>query len=144
MPPKGTPGIYAGEDVRFFFKEMPDLIRNGHLCLAQPPLYRLTAGGRSFYARDDRHRDALLKSKELKGRKVEIGRFKGLGEMVPAQLRQTTMDPRTRTLLRVEMADGAAAGGRTAGLIDELMGKSPEARLRFIQERAPEAVSLNV
>jgi topoisomerase-4 subunit B len=120
--------------ITFFYQEMPDLIRAGRLYLAVPPLFRLTQGGKTAYARDDAHKAQLLKT-EFAGRgKVEIGRFKGLGEMMPGQLKETTMDPKKRTLLRVEIAE--AAGRETASAVDRLMGTKPEARFRFIQERA--------
>ena len=86
----------------FFFQEMPDVVRNGHLYLAQPPLYRLTAGKESRYARDDAHRKELEET-VFKGKKVEVGRFKGLGEMNPAQLRETTMNPESRSLIRITL-----------------------------------------
>src|SRR3546814_17969447 len=82
----------------FFFQEMPELVRQGHLYLAQPPLYRLTAGGKSLYARDDAHR-AAIEAGPCKGKKVEAARFQGLGEMNPGQLTETTLDPATRTPL---------------------------------------------
>ncbi len=120
--------------ITFFYRQMPKLIELGHLYLAVPPLYRLTQGAKSAYARDDAHREALMKS-EFAGRgKVEISRFKGLGEMLPAQLKETTMDPRKRTLLRVEMKDDERS--TTADVIDRLMGTRPEARFAFITERA--------
>jgi topoisomerase-4 subunit B len=120
--------------ITFFYQEMPQLIRGGHLYLAVPPLYRISQGGKVLYARDDAHKDQLLKS-EFTGRgKVEIGRFKGLGEMMAAQLKETTMDPRKRTLLRVAIDEGDAEG--TKASVDALMGTKPEARFRFIQERA--------
>src|SRR5262245_26663882 len=87
--------------ITFFYRQMPKLIENGHLYLAVPPLYRLSHGGRNFYARDDRHRDEILKKEFHANAKVEIGRFKGLGEMMAGQLKETTMDPKKRTLLRV-------------------------------------------
>lgn len=119
--------------ITFFFQEMPGLIKGGHLFLAVPPLYRISQGGKVGYARDDAHKDELLKT-EFNGRgKVEIGRFKGLGEMMAAQLKETTMDPGKRTLLRVEVLDDEAA---TKSSVDSLMGTKPEARFRFIQERA--------
>jgi len=118
----------------FFYREMPKLIENGHLFLAQPPLFRLAQGGKTAYAMDDGHRDALL-ANEFSGRgKVEISRFKGLGEMPAAQLKETTMNPAGRTLLRVEIPD--EQGVPTAKRVEELMGKKPELRLRFIQENA--------
>ena len=86
----------------FFFQEMPELVRRGHLFLAQPPLYRLTAGAKTLYARDDAHR-AELEATEFKGKKVEVSRFKGLGEMNPNQLKETTMDPKTRSMLKVTL-----------------------------------------
>jgi topoisomerase-4 subunit B len=119
--------------VTFFFREISQLIENGHLYLAVPPLYRLSAAGVVLYARDDAHRQQLL-STVFKGKQVETGRFKGLGEMMPAQLRETTMDPKTRTLLRVEV--GSADLGTTSDVVEQLMGNRPEERFRFIQERA--------
>ncbi|HEY0292371.1 MAG TPA: DNA topoisomerase IV subunit B [Hansschlegelia sp.] len=123
----------------YFYRELPEIIRNGHLFLAVPPLYRLSHGGETVYARDDAHKDELL-AKRFKGKKVEIGRFKGLGEMMPAQLRDTTMAPARRTLLRVAIPDGDAES--TRDVVDRLMGVKPEARFRFIQERAPFAGDL--
>jgi topoisomerase-4 subunit B len=112
---------------------MPELIRAGHLYMAVPPLYRISQGGKVAYARDEAHKDELLRT-EFTGRgKVEIGRFKGLGEMMAGQLKETTMDPRKRTLLRVEVLDDPAV---TRSSVDNLMGTRPEARFRFIQERA--------
>ncbi|MBM3612883.1 MAG: DNA topoisomerase IV subunit B, partial [Alphaproteobacteria bacterium] len=126
----------------FFYREMPGLIDRGHLYLAQPPLYRLTQGGKSAYARDDADRDRLLKS-EFSGRgKVEISRFKGLGEMPPAQLKETTMDPKRRTLLRVTIPDRAQDSTRSR--VESLMGRKPEARLKFIQEHASVVSDLDV
>src|SRR5205085_3974008 len=86
----------------FFFQEMPELVRRGHLYLAQPPLYRLTAGTKSLYAMDDAHR-AEIEAGPFKGKKVDVARFKGLGEMNPMQLRETTMDPKTRQMLRITL-----------------------------------------
>ena len=95
----------------FFFREMPRLIENGHLYLAAPPLYRVSQGGQTLYARDDEHRDRLI-AEQFQGRgKIEVSRFKGLGEMPPGQLRDTTMDPAQRTLYRIGVADGEAANG---------------------------------
>jgi topoisomerase-4 subunit B len=119
--------------ITFFYQEMPQLVQDGHLFLAVPPLYRISQGGKTMYARNDAHKDELLKH-EFSGRgKVEIGRFKGLGEMMAAQLKETTMDPKKRTLLRVEVLDEVAS---TKLMVDALMGTKPEARFRFIQERA--------
>ncbi|RWD03671.1 MAG: DNA topoisomerase IV subunit B [Mesorhizobium sp.] len=119
--------------ITFFYQEMPNLVRGGHLYMAVPPLYSIRQGGKIAYARDDAHKDELLRT-EFTGRaKVEIGRFKGLGEMMASQLKETTMDPRKRTLLRVDVIDAEAA---TKDAVDALMGTKPEARFRFIQERA--------
>jgi topoisomerase-4 subunit B len=120
--------------ITFFYQEMPNLIRGGHLFMAVPPLYRISQGGKVLYARDDTHKDELLKT-EFTGRgKIEIGRFKGLGEMMAAQLKETTMDPRKRTLLRVDVDEADPEG--TKASVDALMGTKPELRFRFIQERA--------
>ena len=119
----------------FFFQEMPELVRRGHLFLAQPPLYRLTAGAKTLYARDDAHR-AELEAKEFKGKKVEVSRFKGLGEMNPGQLKETTMDPATRSLLKVTLPSQYEDRQPVKDLVDRLMGKNPEHRFAFIQARA--------
>jgi topoisomerase-4 subunit B len=120
--------------ITFFYRQMPKLIDDGHLYLAVPPLYRLSHSGKTFYARDEKHRDELLKKEFHANAKVEIGRFKGLGEMMATQLKETTMDPKKRTLLRVRLADAARAA--TAKSVDQLMGTKPEARFAFIQEKA--------
>ena len=117
----------------FFFQEMPEVVRRGHLYLAQPPLYRLTAGKESAYARDDAHR-AELEETQFKGKKVEVGRFKGLGEMMPADLKDTTMNPATRTLARVVLDDSGAPDFEV--LIETLMGKKAELRFNYIQANA--------
>ncbi len=119
----------------FFFQEMPDLVRRGHLYLAQPPLYRITFGGKSLYARDDAHRLALLDG-ELKGKKVEVSRFKGLGEMNPNQLKETTMDPKVRSLLRITLPADYEDRQVVKDLVDRLMGTNPAHRFAFIQENA--------
>ncbi len=127
--------------ITFFYQELPDLIREGHLYMAVPPLYRLSQGGKTLYARTDAHKDELLQT-EFTGRgKIDIGRFKGLGEMLPKQLKETTMDPTKRTLLRVEMIEDADS---TKSAVDALMGTKPEARFRFIQERAEFAEELDI
>ena len=119
----------------FFFQEMPELVRRGHLYLAQPPLYRLVSGAKSAYARDEAHR-AELEAREFKGKKVEVSRFKGLGEMNPQQLRETTMDPKTRNMLRITLPQEYEERAVVRDLVDRLMGKHPEHRFAFIQENA--------
>ena len=119
----------------FFFQEMPELVRRGHLHLAQPPLYRLTAGGKSLYARDDAHR-AEIEAGPFKGKKVEVARFKGLGEMNPGQLRETTMDPRTRGMIRITLPQEYEERAGVKDLVDRLMGNNPAHRFAFIQENA--------
>ncbi|MHB2264956.1 DNA topoisomerase IV subunit B [Aliihoeflea sp. PC F10.4] len=127
--------------ITFFYQEMPELIRGGHLYMAVPPLYKLSQGGKTMYARDDAHKDELLRT-EFTGRgKVELGRFKGLGEMLASQLKETTMDPKKRTLLRVEVQE---ADDETRASVDALMGTKPEARFRFIQDRAEFANELDI
>src|SRR4051794_18997428 len=137
----------------FFFREMPRLVENGHLFLALPPLYRLTQGDVTLYARDDAHREELMRT-AFDGRgKVEVSRFKGLGEMPARYLRATTMDPAQRTLLRVklpERADPAALESadegfqRTERLVETLMGRRPELRFDYIQKNARFARDLDV
>jgi len=119
----------------FFFQEMPDIVRRGHLYLAQPPLYRLTAGTKSLYARDDAHR-AELEAREFKGKKVEVSRFKGLGEMNPGQLKETTMDPASRGLIRITLPQEYEERAGVKDLVDRLMGTNPAHRFAFIQENA--------
>jgi topoisomerase-4 subunit B len=119
----------------FFFQEMPELVRRGHLYLAQPPLYRLTAGAKTLYARDDAHRAELEKT-EFKGRDVEVSRFKGLGEMNPGQLKETTMDPKTRSMLKVTLPAAYEDRQPIKDLVERLMGKDPSARFQFIQNSA--------
>jgi topoisomerase IV subunit B len=120
--------------ITFFYRQMPHLIDNGHLYLAVPPLYRLSHGGKIFYARNDKHRDEILKKEFHANAKVEVSRFKGLGEMMAAQLKETTMDPKKRTLLRVVLL--AEEQKATEKAVERLMGTKPEARFAFIQERA--------
>ncbi|MBD8905563.1 DNA topoisomerase IV subunit B [Methylorubrum zatmanii] len=119
--------------ITFFYRQMPKLIDKGHLYLAIPPLYRISQGAKSAYARDDADKERIIKT-VFKNGKVEIGRFKGLGEMMPAQLKETTMDPRKRTLLRVAVLDEARES--TGDTVERLMGNKPEARFAFITERA--------
>ena len=120
--------------ITFFYRQMPRLIDEGHLYLAVPPLYRLTHGGKTVYARDDAHREALLKSEFNANANVDIGRFKGLGEMMPAQLKETTMDPAKRSLLRVVLLADDREG--TADSVERLMGTKAEARFAFISDKA--------
>ncbi len=120
----------------FFFREMPGMVRDGRLYLALPPLYRLSAGGIIAYARDDAHREELLRTTFSGRSKIDVSRFKGLGEMSPSQLRETTMDPAKRTLLRVRLPETAEARDETAALVERLMGRNPEHRFAFIQSHA--------
>jgi len=126
--------------ITFFYRQTPKLIEEGHLYLAAPPLYRLTQGGKSLYARDDAHKDMLMKSGFTGRGAIEVSRFKGLGEMSMQDLRDTTMDPAKRTLLRVALVEGEDEA--TADAVERLMGTKPEARFAFIQERAPSAGEL--
>jgi topoisomerase IV subunit B len=127
--------------ITFFYQEMPEMIRGNHLYLAVPPLYVIRQGAKIVYARDDAHRAELMET-VFKGKKVEIGRFKGLGEMMPAQLKETTMDPSKRTLLRVGIDEVDFEGTREA--VDNLMGTKADARFRFIQDRAAFADNLDI
>lgn len=120
--------------ITFFYRQMPRLIDEGHLFLAVPPLYKLTHGTKSVYARDDKHKEALIKSEFNANAKVEVNRFKGLGEMMPAQLKETTMDPGKRTLLKVVLL--ADDRDTTADSVERLMGTKAEARFAFISDKA--------
>src|SRR5213076_750291 len=120
--------------ITFFYRQMPRLIDGGHLYLEVPPLYRLTHGSKTVYARDDKHKDALLKSEFNANAKVDVGRFKGLGEMMPAQLKETTMDPAKRTMLRVVLLADDREG--TADSVERLMSTRAEARFAFISDKA--------
>ncbi len=128
--------------ITFFYQEMPELIENGHLFLAVPPLYRLTHGAKTVYARDEKQRQALLKSEFAANAKVDVGRFKGLGEMNASQLKETTMDPKKRLLLRVAVGEGDKSA--IAEAVNALMGSKPELRFKFIQERAAFAKDLDI
>jgi topoisomerase-4 subunit B len=128
--------------ITFFYREMPALITAGHLYLALPPLYRLSQGATVAYARDDEHKDRLLKEKFQGRGKVDVSRFKGLGEMPPAQLKETTMDPKRRTLLRVVLSDDAVDFTRER--VESLMGRKPELRFAFIQEHAKFVEDLDI
>ena len=121
----------------FFFQEMAEIVRDGRLYLAQPPLYKLTAGKESRYARDEADR-AKLEETVFKGKKVEVSRFKGLGEMNPQQLRETTMNPESRSLIRITLPQEFEQRAGVKELVDQLMGRNPEHRFNFIQNRAGE------
>ena len=133
----------------YFYREIPGLVANNHLYLAVPPLYRIAQGGKTLFAIDDADKDRLL-ADEFTGRgKIEISRFKGLGEMPPAQLKETTMDPARRALEQVTIpdpfdTDQAEDAKDTARLVENLMGRKPELRFAFIQEHAKEVQDLDV
>ncbi|HCP01113.1 MAG TPA: DNA topoisomerase IV subunit B, partial [Rhodospirillaceae bacterium] len=135
----------------FFYREMPKLVTEGHLYLAVPPLYRLARGGDVVYALDDLDRERLMDEHFSGAGKVEISRFKGLGEMPPVQLRETTMDPRKRQLIQVALPSAtdtdrsrAREAKTTAQLVEQLMGRKAEMRFRFIQENAKFVSELDV
>ncbi|GHT57613.1 DNA topoisomerase 4 subunit B [Bacteroidia bacterium] len=122
----------------FFYRDMPQLIHNGHMYLSCPPLYKLTHGSEGIYVDTDEELEEL-KATKFKGKKIDISRFKGLGEMMPNQLKETTMNPKTRRLIRVELPkgeDSAKDTEDTKRLVSELMGTKPEFRFRFITENA--------
>jgi DNA gyrase subunit B/topoisomerase-4 subunit B len=124
----------------FIYRHLPELIRLGKVYLAQPPLYRIDVGKQTFWALDDEDRARIL-AKHATGRGApEITRFKGLGEMMPKVLWETTLNPRTRRLLRVAIADALV----TDRVINELMGRDASARFRFIMDRADQAQELDV
>ena len=125
----------------FFYRELPELVRNGRLYLAQPPLYRMTQGAHSVYAMDDADRERLSKTFKP-NQKVEISRFKGLGEMPPSALKETTMDPARRTLLKVVASPERRA--YTNEMVENLMGRRPELRFQFIQDRAKTVQEVDV
>lgn len=125
--------------ITFFFREMRGLIEAGRLYLAVPPLYRLSQGGTVLYARDDAHKDQLIREVLTGKARIEISRFKGLGEMPPAQLKETTMAPGKRVLLRVTLHEEARQD--TSDRVESLMGRKPELRLKFIQEHAAMAAA---
>ncbi len=128
--------------ITYFYREIPKLIDEGHLYLAIPPLYRLSQGGKIHYARDDEHRDELLAQEFKNSNKVEISRFKGLGEMLPAQLKETTMRPGHRSLLRVVIPEDESS--ETGSLVEQLMGRKPELRFQYIQENASFVEDLDI
>jgi topoisomerase IV subunit B len=120
--------------ITFFYRQTPELIDQGHLFLAVPPLFKLTQGAKVAYARDEKHRTELEKTVLTGNGKIDVSRFKGLGEMLPAQLKETTMDPRKRTLLRITLSDAERTS--TAHIIEQLMGNKAEERFNFISARA--------
>ena len=128
----------------YFYREMPELIERGRLYLAQPPLYRMTQGAVTAYALDDEHRDHLLETQFTQKSKVDISRFKGLGEMPPAQLKETTMNPDSRRLLQISLSkrniDGADGRRDVDKLVNTLMGKKPELRFDYIRDHAYEVI----
>ena len=128
--------------ITYFYREIPELIHQGRLYLAVPPLFRLSKGTDVVYARDERHRDEVLENHFNGKGKVEISRFKGLGEMPVAQLKETAMDPASRLLLRVEIADHDR--NRTHRIVESLMGRKPEARFNFIRQHASEVTELDI
>ena len=125
----------------FFYRELPELVRHGHVYLAQPPLYRLTQGAKSVYAMNDADRERKIKQFKA-GSKVDVSRFKGLGEMPPAALKETTMDPARRTLLKVVAAPEQRE--RNNDLVEQLMGRKPELRFAFIQEHARSVADVDI
>ena len=131
----------------FFYRQIPGLVADGHLFLAVPPLYRIVQGGKTVYAIDDAHKNELMK-KEFSGRgKIEISRFKGLGEMPAAQLKETTMDPARRALDHVIVPDPKKQekeAKETAKIVEHLMGRKPELRFAFIQKHAAEVDDLDI
>ena len=126
----------------FFYRELPELVRHGHVYLAQPPLFRLTQGAKSVYAMNDADKDRAMKREFKAGSKVDVSRFKGLGEMPPMALKETTMDPKRRTLLKVQVAPDDRASTNT--LVESLMGRRPELRFQFIQDRAKTVEEVDV
>ena len=127
----------------FFFIEMPELIKDGRLYLAVPPLYRITTGNQSFYVKDDKEKDKLIENLK-KNSKFEISRFKGLGEMMPAQLKETTMNKETRNLIKVSVPKDKAMYKITSKLVNDLMGKDSDLRLKFISENAGSSLNLDI
>jgi len=129
----------------YFYQQMPALIEQGRLFIAQPPLYRLAQGGQVAYALDDEHKEQIIKN-ELTGRgKIEISRFKGLGEMPPAQLKETTMSRASRRLLEVHLpkrdSEGADDRRQVDGLVNTLMGRKPELRFNYIRDHASDVLT---
>ena len=124
----------------FFYQEMPQIIQGGHLYLARPPLYRITLGTTTYYAQDEKERDEVIKKYTKGNQKAEVGRFKGLGEMTPPQLKETTMNPANRILLKVVIEDEETES--TAERVEQLMGRKPEHRFTFIQEQTRDRANI--
>jgi DNA gyrase/topoisomerase IV subunit B len=122
----------------FFYRHLPELIRGGFVYIAQPPLYRIDVGKQVFWARDDAEKERLLAGRN--GDRVQVQRFKGLGEMNPGTLKETTLDPKRRALLRVAINDATA----TEQTIQRLMGREVAPRFEFIMERAPKVEDVDV
>jgi len=127
----------------FFISEMPDLIKDGHLYMAMPPLYKITTSSQSFYVKDDKEKDKIIKNLK-KNSKVEISRFKGLGEMMPAQLKETTMNKETRNLMKINLPKDKIKFKATNKLVNDLMGKNADLRLKFISENAGKSLNLDI
>jgi topoisomerase-4 subunit B len=127
----------------FFISEMPDLIKDGHLYMAMPPLYKITTSSQSFYVKDDKEKDKIIKNLK-KNSKVEISRFKGLGEMMPAQLKETTMNKDTRNLMKINLPKDKIKFKATNKLVNDLMGKNADLRLKFISENAGRSLNLDI
>jgi DNA gyrase/topoisomerase IV subunit B len=124
----------------FFYRHIPELIRQGYVYIAQPPLYRIDAGKQVFWARDDAAKERLLAAQNGSRSKVQVTRFKGLGEMNPSTLKETTLDPKKRALLKVAIRDAEA----TEQSIQTLMGRDVAPRFEFIMERAPKVDEVDV
>ena len=128
--------------ITFFHEEIPEIIDEGKLFIAVPPLYKISQGKNVYYAKDDNHRDKIIKENLDKTKKIEINRFKGLGEMMPAQLKETTMLPGNRTLLRITNPENKKIVSKT--VVNNLMGNKPELRFEFIREKANLYENINI
>ncbi|MEO1794626.1 MAG: toprim domain-containing protein, partial [Pseudomonadota bacterium] len=129
--------------ITFFYQQMPALIEEGHLYMAVPPLFKLTQGAKTLYARDETERQKIMESGAFKAnQKIEVTRFKGLGEMNASHLKETTMNPEQRVLLKVEIGEGERS--EIGEAVNALMGSKPELRFNFIQERAAFATDLDI